>query len=317
MRRLRKLAKECGMAGRWNWALAIALACLGTQKAQAQTPQAQTPEAPGGQEKTDPAAAATLPMPAAAGTADLPVTPFAGAPIRSRLYADADYLLWWIRRGNLPEQPLVTTGVQTPANATTVGIVGQPGTQTLFGKNSLEWNIVSGANLTIGYNFSADESWGVEGRGFILPKQTINYNFSGTGTPLVTRPIFDNFNKLEGTYDVSSVDATGAPIVTGSLNILATTEFWGYELNLTRNVLCTTAPILTCIWAFVHWDWMRRFNFSRPASFSKRISSPSWAIQSTSATRSRPWTFSAPPIGSMERRSAAASTSNGDDWKPA
>ncbi len=227
------------MAGRLKWALAIALVCVGTQNAPAQTPEPAV-----GQEKSDTGAPGTLPMPAAAASGDAPATSFEVLPIRPRLYADADYLLWWVRRGNLPEQPLVTTGVQTPANASTVGIVGQPGTQTLFGQNSLVWNVFSGANLTIGYNFSADEAWGVEARGFILPKQTINYNFSGTGTPLVTRPIFDNFNKLEATYDVSSVDATGAPIVSGSLNIQATAEFWGYEFNLMRHVFCTNGANL-------------------------------------------------------------------------
>jgi hypothetical protein len=218
------------MAGKMGWVLAIALACAAAVSAAAQTPQApigqDVPkiETPGTGEPGAPMLGA-------------PMIPTAFQPIQSTLYVKADYLLWWVQRGPLPEQPLVTTGPQTSVNA---GIVGQPGTQTLFGKDSLNWAGSSGVRVTAGFNFNADRTWGLEATGFFLPRQTVNFSAASTapGTPLITRPIFDNVNNVESTYDVSSTDpATNLPRVSGRVDIQATTELWGYEVNFVHHPL--------------------------------------------------------------------------------
>src|SRR5947209_3363321 len=53
----------------------------------------------------------------------------------SRLWANADYLLWWIRKGPLPV-PLVTTGSENDALP---GVPGQPGTRVLFGGSGTDY----------------------------------------------------------------------------------------------------------------------------------------------------------------------------------
>src|SRR5207248_1389605 len=140
-------AKEGGMTGKMGWVLGLALAWTGTRGAWAQLPQAGA-----GQDvpKTDAAA----PAAPAAATAGSPMIPMAPPIVQPRLYTNVDYLLWWVHRGPLPEQPLVTTGPQNPQSPN-AGIIGQPGTQTLFGgPNGLDWRASSGARVTLGSNFS-------------------------------------------------------------------------------------------------------------------------------------------------------------------
>jgi len=186
-----------------------------------------------------------------------PSVPMEYRPDPPTFFFSADYLLWWIHRGPLPEQPLVTTGPQNSQNA---GIVGQPGTQTLFGgPNGLDWHGFSGARITAGFNLISDGSWAFEAAGFYLPRQSINFSAASTspGVPLITRPIYDNINKVESTYDVSSsVPVPNAavpgliPRVSGTLDIQATTEFWGYELNFRHHPITNDGSHVDLLFGF-------------------------------------------------------------------
>jgi hypothetical protein len=250
---LGKWAKEGGMAGKMGWLLGLALAWLAACDASAQMPQfvsqdppklpppAATPSEPAAPAAGLPAEKLHAPTPAVkTPSADpaAPLIPTTNIPVQPRFYASTDYLLWWMRRGSLPEQPLVTTG---PPNSLNAGIVGQAGTQPLFGgANGLDWHSFSGVRATAGFNFSDDGNWGLEATGFFLPRQTLNFNFAsappGTGTPVITRPFFDNLNNSEAAYDVSFTDPNTGAQTSGNLNIQATTIFWGYEVNLTHHI---------------------------------------------------------------------------------
>src|SRR5947209_20342763 len=51
-----------------------------------------------------------------------------------RIWGTAEYLLWWVRRGNVP--PLVVTGSATDPFP---GALEQPGTRVLFGGHALDY----------------------------------------------------------------------------------------------------------------------------------------------------------------------------------
>lgn len=216
------------MASKWSWVLGAALAWAGTDIAWAQ----------GGAGQDSPKAkAADSAMPAGQSTDSPPAVPREQPPL-PRAYASADYILWWVRRGPLPLQPLVTTGDPNQPNA---GILGASpsATQSLFGGgDALQWGGSSGIRINAGLNLGEGDALGLEMSGFLLPRQSIDFNVASTGpgVPLISRPIFDNLNHVESVYDVSAFDpVTKKPRVSGRLDLEATTEMWGYEINITAH----------------------------------------------------------------------------------
>src|SRR5206468_1061227 len=67
------------------------------------------------------------------------------APLQSRFYASAEYLLWWLKGEHIP--PLVTAG---SASDLVPGALGQPGTAVLFGDTSINGGVRSGARFRVG-----------------------------------------------------------------------------------------------------------------------------------------------------------------------
>src|SRR5262245_27258846 len=68
----------------------------------------------------------------------------AGSP--GCLWAEAEYLLWWMKGAALP--PLVTASpAGTPS--TQAGVLGAPGTTVLFGGNSVNDEVRSGMRFTL------------------------------------------------------------------------------------------------------------------------------------------------------------------------
>src|SRR5947209_7985244 len=125
------------MAGNRGCALAIIVAWAIAPATWGQAPIAAVPK----QDAADSAAsAATGQAPQFTAETGTNVSP------EPRVYVTTDYILWWVRRGPLPDQALVTTG---PAGVANAGLIGQPGTQTLFGSpNGLDWHGASGARVT-------------------------------------------------------------------------------------------------------------------------------------------------------------------------
>ena len=80
----------------------------------------------------------------------------------SRVWFSAEYLLWWLKGGNVP--PLVTTS--PPAST---GTLGQPGTVVLFGPGSdVERSPISGGRFTAGCWLDECCTFGLEGNYFFL-----------------------------------------------------------------------------------------------------------------------------------------------------
>src|SRR5262249_5118431 len=102
-------------------------------------------------------------------------------------YASAEYLLWWIKDGFTP--PLVTTGPSA-----TFGVLGQAGTQVLFG-NSIDYGTFSGGRFTAGYWFNDPQTLGIEGSFFFLGQQSVNFFAASdpTGVPVLSRPFTGAF----------------------------------------------------------------------------------------------------------------------------
>lgn len=137
-------------------------------------------------------------------------------------WADAEYLLWWVRKGPLAA-PLLSTG--TP---TSLGILGAEGSSVVYGGNGLDFRAFSGARFGLGAYFDKENTLGIEGSGFFLEKRPADFlaNSSVTGIPVFGRPVI---NALTGAETVELVSAPG--VVAGSLSVTAHSGFYGWDVN--------------------------------------------------------------------------------------
>jgi len=165
----------------------------------------------------------------------------------SLFYADADYLLYWVKHG--PSPVLLTTAPNNgrnidPRNGNTVltgGILGEPGTVTLFTGRDIDYQTFSGVRGAFGFNLGDDAFWSLEIGGFMLPKNSIDYsNFGGAnGTPLLTVPFLDAATGLNNSLDISSQDVNGVPYLRGGIRIQSDIFVWGYEANVVAHSIRT------------------------------------------------------------------------------
>ena len=151
-----------------------------------------------------------------------------------RVWARAEYLMWWMRGASIP--PLVTTG---PAVGAFPGAIG-PGTAILFGGSQVNTNFFNGGRFSAGVWLGECHEWGLEGSYMFLGPQTTNFTATSTGTPLLARP----FTTPAGVAG-SELIAVPAGVfqnfiggVAGSISAGVTTNMDGAEANVVRNLLC-------------------------------------------------------------------------------
>jgi hypothetical protein len=164
---------------------------------------------------------------------------FSFGPLRPRLYASAEYLLWWIQGQAVPV--LATTSAPND-----FGILGAPTTQVLFGGNQINGNSpFSGGRFTLGYWLDGDQSKALEITGFFLGTRSAGFATNSSINPLIGRPIEVVPGQIaaasaEGVKIIGQETAqnTSVPgVAAGALTINAPTSLWGLAGNL-RCLLC-------------------------------------------------------------------------------
>jgi hypothetical protein len=138
----------------------------------------------------------------------------------SRVYTTAEYLLWWLQGQATPV--LASTGTTTG-----FGILGAPGTQVLFGGNSLGSGPYSGGRFTLGYWLNDERTKAVEVTGFFLGQLSSSFSTNSSEHPVIARP-FLNANNGQELVQLTSVPGEGS----GTLSVNAPTSLWGLEGNL-------------------------------------------------------------------------------------
>jgi hypothetical protein len=155
----------------------------------------------------------------------------------------SEYLLWWTRHGSSPA--LVTTG--TPGSG---GVLGQPGTRTLFGGgDALDYDPFNGFRLTAGYRLDRAGTWGVEASGFLLEQRSVLFSgrSNAAGSPVLGRPVV-NARTGEETALTPALPTAFA----GGIDAAASSRLWGAELNLTRTAGDS---------GDVKWGWLAGYRF--------------------------------------------------------
>jgi hypothetical protein len=180
----------------------------------------------------------TLPTPQAVDAtkppaADLPADgEVAGGPYGgngpSVGWFSAEYIYWWLKRQNLP--PLVTTSPDISQ-----GILGQPGTQVLFGGDNTPDNRGhSGVRVYGGIWLDCEQCWNLDFSAFLLPRfsntTTIGSQFSNM---LLARPFF-SLNTMTPTSELDSEMGLSK----GTKTISLPQRFWGAEVDLSHKLCC-------------------------------------------------------------------------------
>jgi hypothetical protein len=103
------------------------------------------------------------------------------------VWAEVEYLLWWMRGDPLP--PLVTTSpAGTPQSQ--AGVLGAPGTTVLFGGSGVNSDLRSGGRFTLGSWLDDCQKFGVEADYFLLESKDTEFAASSGGSPILARPFF-------------------------------------------------------------------------------------------------------------------------------
>ena len=105
-----------------------------------------------------------------------------------RVWADAEYLLGWVKGDQVP--PLVTTSPAGTAR-TSAGVLGTPGVSVLFGDGPDNNQTRQGIRADVGYWLDPQREWGVEAGMFALESSTQAFGASSNGSPILARPFFD------------------------------------------------------------------------------------------------------------------------------
>jgi len=155
------------------------------------------------------------------------------------LYVRPEYLLWGTKGADIP--PLVTTSPDNTSQ-TDAGVLGEPGTEILFGGDSVNSNVRSGGRITFGWWFEPCRRLGVEGDYFALKNQTENFEATSDGTPILARPFFDVVDGVENAELVAFPNT-----LRGTVGVTYLTRFQGAGVRAIYNLACGDGCGRSCI----------------------------------------------------------------------
>jgi hypothetical protein len=153
-----------------------------------------------------------------------------------KCWVSVEYLLWWFKSGQTP--PLATT-----SPATSLGILGQPGTTVIIGGEGLDNEPLHGIRVTVGTWLDCCQTKGIEIGGFSFFDHDTQRSASGPGTPgsvTIARPFF---NVLTGQPDSQLVAFPS--LVAGTVTVDSTQRLSGFTPNIICN-LCCCGPVDCC-----------------------------------------------------------------------
>jgi hypothetical protein len=169
------------------------------------------------------------------GLMPMPETP-ATAP--ERIFARAEYLLWWTKGMHLP--PLVTTSpLGTPQDQ--AGVLGAPNTTILFGNDKVLDGDRDGMRLRIGGWLGPRHRLGIEGEYLAIASDSLVYRAGSNGRRILARP-FTNVDPALGAAQgpdaalTSFLDPAGIDGIAGCVEVDAASRFRAAGLHLRCNM---------------------------------------------------------------------------------
>jgi hypothetical protein len=147
------------------------------------------------------------------------------------VWANTEYLLWWVRKGPATPSLLTTSSFPDAFNA---GAIGADGTHVLLGGQGLDYGTFSGVRLSLGGWLDGDRSFGLEGSGFLLERRLVAAGATSEGAPTFFTPAVEVAPPLGNVAFLFPV--TGPGLVT-TARLTSQSRLWGTEGNVAANVL--------------------------------------------------------------------------------
>ena len=130
-------------------------------------------------------------------------------PASTNFWVSGDYALSLFKGGNLPT--LVTTSPAGTAR-TSAGVLGAPGTSTLFGGGTVDDDVRSGFRLGSGFWFNAEHSFGIEAGFFMTGSHSADFSDSSNSSTIIARPYYDAVTGLPQAVLVAFPGSTAGSI---------------------------------------------------------------------------------------------------------
>jgi hypothetical protein len=151
---------------------------------------------------------------------------WANNPRPVHIWGGVEALWWWNKERELPV--LATTSVAGTPFAE-AGVLGAPGTRTLFGGNEFDGEASEGIRGTLGLWLDRGQNVGVFARAFQFGEEEIDFRRASAGSPILAQPFFD---VGLGIQDALVVAFPG--ISRGRIDIQTGNEVRGYDLLLRK-----------------------------------------------------------------------------------
>jgi hypothetical protein len=155
-------------------------------------------------------------------------------PAGPRVFASAEYLLWWVKRDSAPV--LATTGTVESA-----GVLGVPGTVPLFGGGEVGDSFRNGGRFTVGAWLNDCRTCGIDANFFFLARRGFGFNANSQDFPtgVLARPIFSPNTFPPLGLPGQNVELTAFPgVSTGVLSVNGSSYLWGAEVNPRHRLCC-------------------------------------------------------------------------------
>ncbi len=155
----------------------------------------------------------------------------------SRVWFQAEYLLWWIRSGGLPS--VVGTA---PASQVATGSISSASIEPLFGgsDDSLDYHEQSGLRLSTGFWLDNTQCWGVDGSFFQLEQKNIGSTFASSGDPVIGPVFFDPKTNTTNLIPVSLPNFMTGPLAgqprMGGVAVGADNHLWSADINVRKQI---------------------------------------------------------------------------------
>jgi len=166
----------------------------------------------------------------------------AGGPSNpgARFWVRGEYLLWWTKGSQLP--PLVTSGA--PGTNQFPGVLGQAGTNVLYGNSGIDNRVRSGARFSGGFWIDPCGGYGIDGSYFFLASSNNRFDAASDaslGSTLIARPFFDVLTGLQNAQLVAFpalingtgiLAASGGGLASGDIRVSTYSRLQGGDINI-------------------------------------------------------------------------------------
>ena len=173
------------------------------------------------------------------------------------IWGSAEYLVWWRPREWICRLWLTTSPLETPRDE--AGVLGEPGTEVLFGGDDVLTGSRSGLRLRLGFWFDPMYQVGLQGDYFEIQNKSSKFNASSdaAGHPILARPFFNMNPRVPVTnvYDpparedsqlVSFPDELG-----GMIRVNAKTELQSLGLHMRGLLAAEGFSVAQASWYFL------------------------------------------------------------------